>query len=210
MRLYSYWRSSASYRVRIALNLKGIPFETVATNLRNGSNRTLDFLGKNPQGLVPVLEEGDIRLTQSLAIIECLEDLKPEPALLPANPIERARVRALAQLIACEIHPLNNVRVLNHLRARMGLNDGDVNSWYRHWIAEGLTALETQLKDYAGRYAFGDRVTLADVCLVPQLYNARRYNCDLKPYPTTLRVEEACLALAAFDDAQPERQPDAV
>jgi len=181
MRLYSYWRSSSSFRVRIALNIKGIPYETVPTNLRNGAHRTLDFLGKNPQGLVPVLEEGDIRLTQSLAIIECLEDLKPEPALLPANAIERARVRALAQLIACEIHPLNNVRVLNHLRSRLGLEESEVSSWYRHWVGEGLSALEAQLKECAGLYAFGDRVTLADVCLVPQLANARRAGMDLAP-----------------------------
>ncbi|MEK0082775.1 maleylacetoacetate isomerase [Benzoatithermus flavus] len=209
MRLYDYWRSSAAYRVRIALNLKGISYEQVPVNLRSGGQRTLDYTSKNPQGLVPTLEDGGAHLTQSLAIIEYLDETHPEPPLLPKEPLARAQVRAMAQLVACEIHPLNNLRVLQRLEHRLGLDEREISSWYRHWINEGFAALEARLKTTAGRYAFGDSVTLVDLCLVPQLYNARRYRCDLVPFPTICRVEEACQALPAFDAARPERQPDA-
>lgn len=205
MRLYDYPRSSASYRVRIALNLKGLRCEQVPVNLREGAHRTLDYIGRNPQGLVPTLEMGEVRLTQSLAIIEYLEEVHPEPPLLPKDPVARAEVRALAQLVACDIHPLNNLRVLQHLEHRLGLDERTVHGWYRQWIAEGFTALEKRLKPLAGRYAFGDRVTLADACLVPQVYNARRYSCDLSAYPTVVAVEANCLKLDAFDEARPER-----
>jgi maleylpyruvate isomerase len=205
MRLYDYPRSSAAYRVRIALNLKGLAYERVPVNLREGAHRTLDYMQRNPQGLVPTVEEGDIRLTQSLAIIECLEELHPEPPLLPKDPLQRAQVRAMALMIACDIHPINNLRVLQHLEHRMGHDERSVNAWYRHWIAEGFAALESRLKATAGRYSFGDRVTLADCCLVPQVYNARRYSCDLSTYPTITAIEANCLKLDAFDDARPER-----
>jgi maleylpyruvate isomerase len=208
MRLYGYWRSSASYRVRIALNWKGVAYETVGTDLRRGEHRTLTFLDRNPQGLVPVLEDNELRLSQSLAIIEYLEETRPEPPLLPQDAPGRAGVRALAHLIANEIHPLNNLRVLTHLRRRYGLDEQEVNGWYRHWIAQGFGPLERELERNAGRYAVGDEVSMVDVCLVPQVYNARRYNCDLEPYPVIRRVEEACQLLPAFERAQPDRQPD--
>ena len=209
MRLYGYWRSSATHRVRIALNWKGLGFEAIPTNLIQGEHRRLTYLEKNPQGLVPTLEVDGAVLGQSLAIIEYLEETRPEPPLLPKDPLARARVRSLAQLVACEIHPLTSLRVLNHLRRAYDLGDSGVEAWYRHWIAQGLAPLETELSRTAGVYSHGDAVSLADVCLVPQLVNARRHRCDLDPYPTILRVEEACLALPAFDKARPERQPDA-
>jgi maleylacetoacetate isomerase len=209
MRLYDYWRSSAAYRVRIALNLKGLDYEQVAVNLRSGGQRTLDYMAKNPQGLVPTLEEAGQHLTQSLAIIEYLDETRPEPPLLPREPLARAQVRALAQLVACDIHPLNNLRVLQRLEHRLGLDEREIGAWYRHWLNEGFAALEGQLKTTAGRYAFGDAPTLADICLVPQVYNAKRYRLDLLPFPTIRRIEEACQVLPAFDMARPERQRDA-
>jgi maleylacetoacetate isomerase len=209
MRLYGYWRSSAAYRVRIALHWKGVEFEHGITDLRRGEHRTLTYLEKNPQGLVPMLEEGDVRLTQSLAIIEALEETRPEPPLLPKGAAERAAVRATALYIACEIHPLNNLRVLQHIKRAYGLDEAGVNAWYRHWIEQGFARLEADLGRTAGRFCHGDMVTMADVCLVPQVANARRYNCDLEPYPTIRRVEKACLELPAFEQARPERQPDA-
>jgi maleylpyruvate isomerase len=211
MRLYGYWRSSAAYRVRIALHWKGIAFEAVGTDLRRGEHRTLTFLRRNPQGLVPVLETDDgLVLTQSMAILEWLEEACPEPALLPADLAGRARARALAQLVACEIHPLNNTRVLAHVRRAFGLDEQGVSAWYRHWIAQGFAPLEAELGRTAGRFSHGDAVSVADVTLVPQVYNARRYGCDLEPYPIIRRVERACLDLPAFDAARPERQADAV
>ena len=210
MRLYDYWRSSSAYRVRIALRHKGLHHESVAVNLRQGVHRTLDYLGHNRQGLVPTLEAGELQLSQSLAIVEWLEETYPTPPLLPAEPAGKAVVRSLALQVACEMQPLTNLRVLQYLQGRLGLNEQDVNGWYRHWIAEGFGSLEPRLAAVAGRYCHGDAPTLADICLVPQVYNARRYNCDLDPFPTIRRIEAACLKLPAFNEARPELQPDAV
>ncbi len=212
MKLYTYFRSSASYRVRIALALKGLAHEPVFVNLPKAEHRGEGYRAVNPQALVPALEDGGRVLTQSLAIIEYLDETHPEPPLLPRAPLDRAYVRAAAQIVACEIHPLNNLRVLQHLRGALGLDDAGVNAWYRHWIAEGLAALERFLvaEGRVGRYAFGDSVTVADCCLVPQIFNARRFECDLAPYPTVMGVFDACMKLAAFDLTQPAKQADAV
>jgi maleylacetoacetate isomerase len=209
LRLYGYWRSSAAYRVRIALELKGLAFEPLPVDLRAGAHHDPAYLARNPQGLVPTLDDGGLLLHQSLAIIEYLDETHPTPPLLPADPVGRARVRALAQAVACEIHPLNNPRVLNHLRKGLGQDEAGVLRWYAHWIAEGLGALERMAEATAGRFACGDTPTMAECCLVPQLYNARRYDCDVEPYPTLRRIEAACLELDAFQRARPERQPDA-
>ena len=213
MKLYDYYRSSAAYRVRIALNLKGIvPDERTFVHLRMGNQRAQDYLSLNPQGLVPALQLDEAHvLTQSLAICEYLEETHPSPPLLPADPLDRARVRAIALAIACEIHPLNNLRVLNYLLHTLGVSAEQKDGWYRYWVDVGLEALETQLarERATGRFCHGDAPTLADVCLVPQLANARRVKIDLSPYPTLTRVEAACLALPAFAAAVPERQPDA-
>lgn len=213
MKLYDYFRSSAAYRVRIALNLKGIrPDERTFVHLRIGSQRAQDYLALNPQGLVPALalDDGSV-LTQSLAIIEYLDETHPEPALLPAHPAARARVRSLALLIACEIHPLNNLRVLNYLLGTMGVSKEQKDGWYRYWIDVGFEALEKRLarERETGSYCHGDAPTLADVCLVPQVANARRFDIDLSPYPTLTRIDATCRALAAFADAAPDKQPDA-
>jgi maleylacetoacetate isomerase len=213
MKLYDYYRSSAAYRVRIALNLKGlVPDERTFVHLRMGNQRALDYLALNPQGLVPALQldDGNV-LTQSLAICEYLEETHPAPPLLPSDAPARARVRAIALAIACEIHPLNNLRVLNYLLHTLGVSSAQKDGWYKYWVDVGLEALETQLAREAatGRYCHGDTPTLADVCLVPQLANARRVKIDLAPYPTLTRIESACLALPAFAAAMPERQPDA-
>jgi maleylacetoacetate isomerase len=209
LRLYGYWRSSAAYRVRIALELKGLAYEPVPTDLRAGAQHDPAYRARNPQGLVPTLEDGDLLLHQSLAIIEYLDETRPDPPLLPKDPVGRARVRALAQAVACDIHPLNNLRVLKHLKGELGQDEAGVQRWYAHWIALGLGALERMVGATAGRFAFGDSPTLADCCLVPQVYNARRYHCDVEPHSTLRRVEAACLALDAFQRARPERQPDA-
>ena len=212
MKLYDYFRSSAAYRVRIALNLKGVAPERVvrASAPRRAARRRLPRL--NPQGLVPALvtDEGDV-LTQSLAIIEWLDETHPQPPLLPADAAGRARVRSLAQAIACDIHPLNNLRVLNYLTGTLGATDAQKDGWYRYWCDVGLEALETRLarERSTGAFCHGDAPTLADVCLVPQLANARRVDLDLAPYPTLLRIEAACAALPAFANAAPARQPDA-
>ncbi len=213
MRLFDYFRSSAAYRVRIALNLKGItPDERTYVHLRMGNQRAQDYLALNPQGLVPALAlDDDHVLTQSLAIIEYLDETHREPPLLPADPVPRARVRAIALAIACEIHPLNNLRVLNYLIGTMGVSREQKDGWYRYWIDVGFEALEKSLaRDAAtGRFCHGEQPTLADVCLVPQMANARRFNIDLSPYPTLVRIEAACNALPAFANAAPARQPDA-
>ena len=213
MKLYDYFRSSAAYRVRIALNFKGLtPDDRAFVHLRMGNQRAQDYLTLNPQGLVPALEVDDDRvLTQSLAIIEYLNEIQPEPALLPETPEARARVRAIALSIACEIHPLNNLRVLNYLTGTLGVTDEQKNGWYRYWIDVGFEALESQLaRDReTGTYCHGDTPTIADICLVPQLANARRFKIDLTPYPTLVRIEGACNKLPAFALAAPARQPDA-
>ena len=210
MRLYTYFRSSASFRVRIALNLKRIGYEPAFVHLPKGEHRKPEYLALDPQGLVPALVDAGQVLSQSLAIIEYLEEKHPEPPLLPKDAIGRARVRALSLLVACEIHPLNNLRTLQHLKRSLGQNEDQVNAWYRHWIADGLTKLEAELaRGAAARFCHGDAATMADCCLVPQIFNAKRYQCDLEPYPTIMRIFDTCMAIEAFDRAQPSKQPDA-
>jgi maleylacetoacetate isomerase len=213
LKLYSYFRSSAAYRVRIALNLKGLPYETVPVHLTRGGGEQLapGYRKLNPQALVPVLQDGERVFTQSLAIIEYLDEVYPEVPLLPEDAAARARVRAVALAVACDLHPLNNLRVLNYLTGPMGLSEDARQTWYRHWIAEGLGALEASLANdrETGRFCHGDLPGLADCCLVPQLANAHRFKCDVTPYPTLLRIEKNCQALAEFQRAAPEQQPDA-
>jgi maleylacetoacetate isomerase len=212
MRLYDYFRSSAAYRVRIALQLKSQAPERVFIHLRRGAQRDESYLALNPQGLVPMLvtDKGDM-LTQSLAIIEWLDETYPQPPLLPADPAGRARVRGIALAIACDIHPLNNTRVLNYLTGTLGVTEAQKDGWYRYWVDTGLEALETSLaRDHAtARFCHGDAPTVADICLVPQLANARRFAIDLAAYPTLTRIEAACVALPAFAAAAPAKQPDA-
>ncbi len=211
MKLYTYFRSSAAFRVRIALNLKGLAYEPQFVHLAKGEHRAPEYGEVNPQGLVPALVDDDgTLLTQSLAIIEYLEETHPKPPLLPRDPVGRARVRSLALLIACEIHPLNNLRTLKHLRKALGQNEEQINAWYRHWIADGLGKLESDLlRGESGKFCHGDSPTMADCCLVPQIFNAKRYDCDLSAYQTTMRVFDACMKLDAFQRAQPSSQPDA-
>jgi maleylacetoacetate isomerase len=206
MILHGYWRSSAAYRVRIALNWKGIEAEPREIDLRSGAHHAADYLTVNPQGLVPCLVDGPAALGQSLAIIEYLEETHPQPPLLPADPASRAKVRAAALGVVADIHPINNLRVLNYLRDTLGQPQDAIDGWVRHWIAEGFRPLEA----IAGApYLFGDAVTMADLCLVPQMYNARRFGLDLAPYPKLTAIEANLLALPAFDKARPEMQPEA-
>ena len=213
MKLHGYFRSSASYRVRIALNLKGLSYEQASVHLMRGGGEqfTAAFRQLNAQSLVPVLQDGERVLTQSLAIMEYLEEVHPQPPLLPKDPAARARVRSLALAVACEIHPLNNTRVLAYLTGPLGLSSEIRDKWYHHWIALGLQALEARLagERETGKFCHGDAPGLADCCLVPQLANARRFKCDVAPYPTLLAVEKNCLALEAFQRAAPDKQPDA-
>ena len=210
MRLYSFFLSSAAFRVRIALNLKGVDYETVPVNLAQGEHREAAFLATNPQATVPVLDDDGTILWQSLAIIDYLDARFPQPRLIPAEPVARARVQALAQLIVCEMHPLNNLRVRNYLRGELKLDAAQASRWYKHWIADGFASLEALVRRFSsGRYCFGDAVSVADVCLVPQVYNARRFDCDLAPYPTILRIADGLRAEPAFARAAPEQQPDA-
>ena len=213
MKLHGFFRSSASYRVRIALNLKGLSYEQASVHLARGGGEQFApaFRKLNPQSLVPVLEDGPLALTQSLAIIEYLDETHPRPPLLPSTPVERARVRALALAIACDLHPLNNTRVLTYIAGPMGAGEDGKLAWYRHWIAVGLQPLEAILAgDRAtGKFCHGDTPGLADCCLVPQLANARRFKCDVAPYPTLVAIEKNCLALEAFQRAAPDKQPDA-
>lgn len=205
--LHGYFRSTASYRVRIALNLKGIAYADAFHHLRKGEQRSADYRAINPQGLVPALAVDGAVLTQSLAICDYLDETYPNPALLPADPIHRARVRAFAQVIACDVHPVQNLKVLDRLRG-LGLDDAQVTGWARDTIEDGLDACAALIADEPGPYCFGDRVTLADLCLVPQLVNARRFGADLR-WPRLLAAEAACLELDAFRRAMPENQPDA-
>jgi maleylacetoacetate isomerase/maleylpyruvate isomerase len=210
MRLYNYFRSSAAFRVRIALNLKGIAYDSTFVHLAKGQHRESAYGTVNPQALLPTLEDNGQLLTQSLAIIEYLEETRPGVPLLPRDPVGRARVRSLSLLIACEIHPVNNLRVLNHLKKALGQTQEQADAWYRHWIADGLAKLEADLKrGGTGRYCHGDAPTMADCCLVPQVFNAKRFQCDTKPYPTVMRIFDQCMTLEAFDKAQPSKQPDA-
>jgi len=211
VKLYTYFRSSAAFRVRIALNLKGIGYEPVFVHLAKGQHREPKYTEVNPQALLPTLELDDgTRLTQSLAIIEWLDEKHPAPPLLPKDSLSRARVRSLSYLIASEIHPLNNLRVLQHLKRALGQSQEQIDQWYRHWIADGLAKLEADLsRGSTGKFCHGDSPTMADCCLVPQIFNAKRYNSDLAPYPKTMRVFENSMRLEAFDRAQPSKQPDA-
>jgi len=210
MKLYTAFRSSAAFRVRIALNLKGLAYEPAFVHLGRGEHRKPDYAAINPQSLVPAFEADGVRLVQSLAIIEYLEEMHPVPPLLPRDAPGRARVRSLSLLVACEIHPLNNLRVLQHLKRALGQNDEQVNAWYRHWIADGFQKIEAELaRGAAGRFCHGDAPTMADCCLAPQVFNAQRYQCDTSPYPALMRVFAECMKLDAFDRAQPSKQPDA-
>jgi maleylacetoacetate isomerase/maleylpyruvate isomerase len=196
--------------VRIALNLKGLPYEPVFVHLAKGEHRKPEYAGLHPQALLPTLVEGGEALSQSLAIIEYLDETHPQPALLPGDSLGRARVRSLSLLIACEIHPLNNLRTLQYLKRQLGQNEEVINSWYRHWVADGLRKLEGDLANGgSGKFCHGDAPTMADCCLVPQIFNAQRYSSDLAPYPTVMRIFDACMKLEAFDRAQPSKQPDA-
>jgi maleylpyruvate isomerase len=213
MKLYNFFRSSASYRVRIALNLKGLDYEQAPIHLRRGGGEQLDraYRAINPQALVPALEDDGRILTQSLAIIEYLEERYPKPPLLPSDAAERAVVRSMALLIACEVHPIQNLRVLNHLKNDHKQSDDDTIRWARHWIDLGLSALEQMVISASkqGEFCFGETPTLADLCLVPQLANARRFGVDLSAYPKLLAIEATCMSLPAFANAAPEQQPDA-
>jgi maleylacetoacetate isomerase len=210
LKLYSYFRSSAAYRVRIALNLKGLAYETLPVHLvkDGGHNRRPEFSAVNPQMRIPALvaPTGDV-LIQSLAIIEYLDETKPDPPLLPKDPIARAQTRALADIIACDIHPLNNVGPLRYLKHQMHQEPSAIDAWYHHWVIDGFAAFEALAR--AGPYACGSQVTMADLCLVPQVYNARRLKVPLDAFPKIVGIEAACLKLASFDRARPENQPDA-
>lgn len=213
LKLYTYFRSSAAYRVRIALNLKGLPYQAVPVHLlRDGGQQNhADYRALSPLGTVPTLETGGGALTQSLAIIEYLDETHPLPRLLPASAEGRARVRALAQTIACDIHPLNNLRVLKYLTQAFDISTEQKDNWYRHWVNEGLLAFEALLASHpaTGAFCHGDAPTIADCCLLPQVFNARRFNCSLAKMPTIERIVTACEALAAFQNAAPALQPDA-
>ena len=211
IRLYSYWRSSAAYRVRLALSLKGLEFETVPVSLLPGESehRQDEYRERNPQMLVPFLEDGDLGTAQSLAILEYLEEAYPEPALLPSSVSARAAVRSFCDSICCDVHPLNNLRVLVYLRQAFGVTDEQRDTWYAHWIHESFRAAEITADKHGGPFAFGDTVTLADTCLIPQMYNARRFNVPLDDYPNLTAIETHCNGLPAFQAAIPENQPDA-
>jgi maleylpyruvate isomerase len=209
MKLHGYFRSSAAFRVRIALNLKGLSCDQTFIHLRKGEQTAPGFLKLNPQGLVPALEDNNAVLTQSLAIIEYLDETHPQPALLPKTPLERARVRALALAVACDIHPLNNLRVLNYLKSTLKVSTEQHDTWYNHWIGEGFKAFEDLLaRGGTGKFCHGDTPGLADICLVPQVFNARRFNAPLEPYKRLMKVFVSCMELPAFKAAMPESQPD--
>ncbi len=213
LRLYSYWRSSAAYRVRIGLNLKGLSYETVPVHLLRdgGQQHQAGYAAMNPQRMVPTLIHGERVIRQSLAILEYLDEAWPTPRLLPMTARDRARVRSLAQMVASDIHPLNNLRVLQYFEQRWQVPQSERDEWIAHWIVEGLGAMEALVKDddATGTYCHGQTPGLADCCLIPQMFNARRFGVDLAAFPTLSRIEAACLALPAFQEARPENQPDA-
>jgi len=212
MKLYGYFRSSAAFRVRIALNLKGLAYEQGAVHLRKNEQQKADYLALQPQGLVPVLDDEGETFIQSMAIIEYLDETHPEPPLLPDHPAGRARVRGLAQAVACDIHPIDNLRVLRYLAKPLGHDEKAIEVWFNHWIKLGFDGIERILAHdgQAGRFCHGDAPGLADICLVPQVFNAKRYpSFDMTPYPAIRRIFDACMALDAFERARPERQPDA-
>lgn len=212
MQLFDYFRSSASYRVRIALRLKGLDCEQVGVNLLKSEHKAEPHLARNPQGFVPALalDSGEI-LTQSLAIIEYLDEVYPQTPLLPKDAVGRARVRALAQMIACDIHPVDNLRVLKYITSEFGVSEAQKTTWYQHWIEEGFTAFETRLAEKStGAFCHGDNPSLADLCLVPQVFNAQRFNVDLSPFPRLMAIYQRCEMLDAFKLARPEHQPDAI
>ncbi len=213
MKLYTYFRSSAAFRARIALNYKGIPYESVPRHLtrKGGEHRQPEYLQANPQGLVPALEDGGVVIGQSLAILEYLEEKYPEPPLLPKEPMARAQVRSMMLGIACDVHPLQNLRVTNYLAQEFGHDDGEVSRWRVHWISLGMSTMETLVKRYSGdgQHCFGNSVTFADVCLLPQMISAKRFGCDVSRYPGLVRIAEHLEKLPAFAEARPERQPDA-
>ena len=210
MKLYSYFRSTAAYRVRIALALKQIDYELITVNLLKGEQKSDSFASQNPAGLIPVLDIGDEVLTQSMAILEYLEQAFPEPTLLPIDLKQRALVRSLAQTIVSDMHPLNNLRVLKYLVDDLGLGEEKKLQWYQHWIRKGFTSLEKQLSKCAGRFSVGDTLSMADLCLIPQVYNAHRFECPMDDYPTINRLNEHCMTLAYFSETAPNLQPDAI
>ena len=209
--LYTFFRSSTSFRLRIALAYKGLPYEAHYVSLPKMEHRDAAFRALNPQGLVPLLVDGDHSFIQSMAIIEYLDEVYPEPSLIPKDIYLRAYVRAVSQIIGCEMHPLNNVRVLKHLKAQFGADEAATNEWYGHWIAEGLSSLEQYVarEGRAGRFALGDSVTMADTCLVPQIFNAQRFGCPVDGYPKLMAIFDNCMKLPAFTETQPSTQPDA-
>jgi maleylpyruvate isomerase len=213
MKLYSYFRSSAAYRVRIALNLKNLAYETMPVHLlrSGGEQLTAEYRKLNPDGVVPTLVDGDVVLQQSLAIIEYLDETHPQPPLLPSDPADRAYVRAVALQVACEVHPLDNLRVLRYLKHQLGVSEEAKNAWYRHWVENGFDSLEARLasEPRVGKLVFGDEPTLADLCLVPQIFNAQRFNIDTQRYPTIQRIYDYASGLDAFARAAPGAQPDA-
>jgi maleylpyruvate isomerase len=210
MKLHGYFRSSAAYRVRIALNLKGIAYDNAFVHIRRGEQSRPEYLKLNPMAVVPALEDGHNVLTQSLAIIEYLDETHPEPPLLPKTPLERARVRAIALAIACDIHPIDNLRVLGYLQNELKLGEPERDRWYKHWVEVGLKAVEAMLSGNpaTGLFCHGDRPTLTDACLVPQVANARRFNCDISDCRTIAAIEQQCQQLEAFQRAAPQNQPD--
>jgi maleylacetoacetate isomerase len=210
MKLYSYFRSSAAFRVRIGLNLKGLAYDTASIHLRRNDQSSPDYRIVNPQGLVPALEDAGDTLIQSMAILEYLDERYPEPPLLPKQPADRARVRALADIVACDIHPINNLRVLRYLMRELGHDEAVVAKWYNHWIAAGFRALDPLLAQdrRTGQFCHGESPGLADIALVPQIVNAERYQLDLAPYPTLVRIYENCMRLEPFVAAHPQNQPD--
>ncbi|MFJ6025568.1 maleylacetoacetate isomerase [Brevundimonas sp. NPDC092305] len=209
MILHSYWRSGAAYRVRIALNLKGLTYDQQGHDLRTGAQKDAAYVALNPQGMVPALQVDGAVLTQSPAILEWLEETHPEPPLMPSSPVGRAHVRAMAALIACDIHPLNNLRVGKALRDMFGADQAAVDAWAARWITPGFTALETLVAQHGADWSFGDTPTLADCCVIPQIYSARRFNVPLDAFPRLLAIDERAAAHPAFATAHPDRQPDA-